>query len=135
MDLSKLAIFKMAKTRLDWSAQRQKVLAQNIANADTPDYKAHDLKDLDFKDLAQSEAKRVQMVRTDAAHMSGGLPDVGPFQEKVERYPYESSPDGNEVILEEQMSMLGETKSQYNMSLELVKKHLNMIKIATRSGQ
>jgi flagellar basal-body rod protein FlgB len=135
MDLSKLAIFKMAKNRLDWAAQREKVLSQNIANADTPNYKASDLKELDFKDLALSQSKRVQMVRTNTAHMAGGLPDSGPYQEKVERYPYESSPDGNEVILEEQMSKLGETKSQYNMSVQLLKKHLNMIKIATRSGR
>jgi flagellar basal-body rod protein FlgB len=135
MDLDKLAIFKMAKMRLDWAAQRQKVLSQNIANADTPNYKAQDLKKLDFKNLALSEEKKVKMVRTSAGHMTSGLPDGGPYREVTERYPYESSADGNEVILEEQMANLGETKSQYNMTLDLVKKHLDMIKIATRSSR
>ncbi|MBK1665677.1 flagellar basal body rod protein FlgB [Rhodospirillum rubrum] len=135
MDISKLAIFKMAKMRLDWSAQRQKVLSENIANADTPNYRAHDLKSLNFKNLAMSEASKVAMVRTDANHLKPGIPEPGPYREVTERFPYESSADGNEVVLEEQMSALSETKNQYNLSIELVKKHLNMIKIATRAGR
>ena len=43
MDLNKIPVLKMITTQMDWLNQRQKVLSQNIANADTPDYVAHDL--------------------------------------------------------------------------------------------
>lgn len=36
MDLGNLKVFRMAMTQMDWAAQRQKVLAQNVSNADTP---------------------------------------------------------------------------------------------------
>ena len=43
MDPSDIGLFRLAEKRLNWIEQRQQVLAQNIANASTPDYKARDL--------------------------------------------------------------------------------------------
>ncbi len=51
MDLNNLKLFKMAMTKMDWAAQRQKVLAQNISNADTPNYRPHDIKEVNFKEV------------------------------------------------------------------------------------
>ncbi len=51
MELDKIALFGLVKKRLAWLAQRQEVLAKNIANADTPGYKPRDLKAFDFKQL------------------------------------------------------------------------------------
>ncbi|MBE1237051.1 flagellar basal body rod protein FlgB [Phaeovibrio sulfidiphilus] len=133
MSLNNLAIFQMAKMRLDWAAQRQKVLAQNIANADTPGYVAHDVKALDFKKLAASQEHRTTMVRTHVAHQPSVAPSPGPYREFRERYPFESSPDGNEVILEEQMTKLSETSDQYKIASELFKKHLSILKSVSRS--
>ncbi|CCG08011.1 Flagellar basal-body rod protein FlgB [Pararhodospirillum photometricum DSM 122] len=135
MDLTKLALFQMAQTRMDWATQRQKILAQNVANADTPKYRAHDLKKLDFGKLAVSENNRTRLVRTDASHQASVAPDPGTFRMVEERYPFESSADGNEVVLEEQMSRLSETKNQYTLATELVKKHLSMIKMVTRGAR
>lgn len=135
MSLNDVAIFQMAKMRMDWAAQRQKVLSQNVANADTPGYKSSDVKALDFKNLAQSASHKVQMDRTNVAHQPSVAPAHGPFREAVDRYPYESSPDGNEVVLEEQMSMLSDTKKQYRLALQLMKKHLDMYKMVSRSSR
>ncbi|GEO80299.1 flagellar basal body rod protein FlgB [Pararhodospirillum oryzae] len=135
MDLTKLAIFQMARARMDWAAERQRILSENVANADTPGYHSHDLKELDFGNLAKSASNRVQMVRTNAMHQQSGVPDPGAYREVTDRYPYESSADGNEVILEEQMSRLSDTRNQYKTALELVRKHMTLIKLASRSGR
>lgn len=135
MDITKLAVFQMAKMRMDHSAQRMKVLSQNVANADTPKYQPKDIKDLDFRNLALSQENRVAQVRTHAGHLKPGLPDPGPYREVTNRYPYEATPDGNAVVLEEQMREIGSTKHQYGLALELVKKNLSMLRSAARGGR
>src|SRR5690349_5580690 len=54
MDFSKLPLFSMISQRIGWLSERQKVLAENVANADTPNYKARDLKPQDFAALASA---------------------------------------------------------------------------------
>ena len=54
MDLKKLTLFRMMSDRMDWLTQRQQVLSQNVANADTPQYGARDLKPIDFKGSVRS---------------------------------------------------------------------------------
>ena len=49
MDLNKLDVFRLTNSKMGWLSERQTVLAQNIANADTPGYKAKDLKGLIFQ--------------------------------------------------------------------------------------
>ena len=61
MDLNKIPVLKMITTQMDWLNQRQKVISQNIANADTPDYVAHDLAPLDFADLARGQGTKLKM--------------------------------------------------------------------------
>ena len=57
MNLPDIPLLSMLKTRMAWLNQRQDVLTQNVTNADTPGYVAHDLKALDFsKELRQSSS-------------------------------------------------------------------------------
>jgi flagellar basal-body rod protein FlgB len=126
-----LGIFKMAKAQMDWIAQRQEVLAGNIANANTPRYLPKDLKPLDFKDvLAGTGDPQVGAVATNARHI---VPEMGPdpFKAQTQRRTYESTPDGNAVILEEQMAKIGEANSKYNAAASLFQKYQKMIKTAS----
>ncbi|MGB0696399.1 MAG: flagellar basal body rod protein FlgB [Rhodospirillaceae bacterium] len=134
MDMSKMALFRMANVSMDHSAQRQKVLAQNIANADTPGYNPSDLPTLKFRDIAEGLNNRVSITTTNAAHSTGTRPAPDTFRQREDRRPYESSPDGNAVVLEEQMDKLGRTRSGYNMALEIYRKHMNMMKMAVRGS-
>lgn len=131
MDLENLTLFRMTKTRLDWLAQRQKVLAQNIANANTPEYKARDLRELDFnREIRAVMEPSVQATTTHAAHSTGTLPQRGPFYVDSNQDPYEVSIDGNRVVLEEQMAKVGSNKGQYELALNLFKKNVSMLKTA-----
>ena len=130
MDLRNLTLFDMTKTKMDWLAQRQKILAQNIANANTPNYKARDLRELDFnREIERVMNPTVEPVRTNPAHHSGTLPERGPFRDDTPKV-FEESIDGNRVVLEEQMQMVGSNKGQYTLALNLFKKNVSMLKTA-----
>lgn len=135
MDLFNLAIFRMAKVKMEWVGQRQELLAENIANADTPKYQARDVKALDFKAMAeQATTPHVTMVATDPAHMQPPLV-TGPFEVQVTNRDTEGKLDGNPVNLEDQMQKMADGRMQYVFSLNLMHKNLAMLKMASGGGQ
>lgn len=130
MELEKLSIFTVVKKRLAWLARRQEVIAQNIANADTPEYRARDLKPLQFRDMVRNQKPGVSMKVTSASHLRGIVKRTSEFNEGETRKPYETSPNGNSVVLEEQMAKMNETAVGHRLTTELYKKHLNLFKMA-----
>jgi flagellar basal-body rod protein FlgB len=134
MDLQSLKLFKMAMTQMDWAAQRQKVLAQNVSNADTPDYKPKDLKRVDFKNVLRDEIAPVPVARTNPGHLKGTIPEQDPFRSRTLMKSFEESPDGNEVILEEQMQKVGDTRTQYNTAVQLMQSNMKMLRMALGKG-
>ncbi len=135
MDLNSLKLFKMALTRMDWAAQRQKVLAQNISNSDTPDYRPKDLKEINFKDVLKGQMEpRVPVARTDARHLKGTVPEQETFRAGGIRKTFEESPDGNQVIIEEQMQKVSETRSEYSTAVQLMQTHMKMLRIAVKGN-
>lgn len=130
MELDKLSLFSVVKRRLAWLGHRQEVLAQNIANSDTPRYQARDLKAFTFKDLVRSQSPNIRMTVTAGSHLSGSPKRVSNFKVETERLPFETSPNGNSVVLEEQMAKISETGISYRLTTELYKKHLGMLRMA-----
>ncbi len=135
MGLSNLTLFSMLKERIGWLDRRQEVLAQNVANADTPDYEAQDLKSFNFKDLIRERPKPFVPMLTSPMHRPGKQQAVSAFGEVVTPAPYETAPDGNGVVLEEQMAKIGETQVQHRLTTELYNKNISMIKIALGKGR
>lgn len=133
MDLGNLGLFKLMSRKMGWQTQRQQVLAQNIANADTPEYKSTDLKPFNFRD-ALSDSRRLQASVTNAAHLQGTRGVGGMNQEQRQKNPYETAPDGNNVILEEQMMKVSQNAMDYQTMTNLYKKQVNMIRASIRSG-
>jgi flagellar basal-body rod protein FlgB len=135
MDLTSLKLFKMATTKMDWAAQRQKVLSQNIANADTPDYRPKDLKQINFKDVLRgTTAAPVNVARTDPYHLKGTIPPQENFRARGTAKTFEESPDGNQVVVEEQMQKVGDTRSDFNTAVTLMKEHMKMLSMAVKGG-
>ena len=130
MDLNKLSLFSMMKKRMSWLSQRQEVLSQNVANADTPDYKPVDLKPFAFRDLVKRESMQVNMEVTSENHLGGNRKRIRDFDSQEEKLPFETAPAGNAVILEEQMAKVNETQISHKFTTEIYKRHLSMIKMA-----
>ena len=130
MGLNNLTLFGMVRSRLNWLSQRQEILAQNIANSDTPKYRPKDLKPYDFKNLVRQENMQLALKTTNPNHLHGNPRRIADFASQVERKPFETSPDGNAVILEEQMAKVSETRIDYRFASQIYKKQLAMIKMA-----
>ena len=141
MELTDLPVFGLVRRRMDWLNQRQTVLSQNIANADTPKYKSHDLKKFDFKEVIREHkisTKRFAMSATNASHITPGSSSSraqGPFKEDGRSRPYETAPDGNQIVLEEQMVKMNETQINHNMMTELYRKQLRMFRTIMRGAR
>ena len=135
MDLNSLKLFKMAMTRMDWASQRQKVLSQNIANADTPGYQPKDVKEINFKDVLRGTGVApVTVARTDPNHLKGTIPEQDKFRAQGAKKTFEESPDGNQVVVEEQMQKVGDTRSEYNTAITLMQAHMKMLQIAIKGN-
>ncbi|MEK9672917.1 MAG: flagellar basal body rod protein FlgB [Rhodospirillaceae bacterium] len=128
-----LTLFAAVKKRLNWLAQRQEILAQNISNANTPKYKSKDLKPYEFREVLRRESAQLNMDASGAGHLGGKRKRIRDFMSEEPRHPYETSPNGNSVVLEEQMGKVGETQTQHRLTTELYKKHMAMLKLATTS--
>lgn len=140
MDLQNLTLYQMGSEKMRWLAQRQSVLAQNIANADTPKYMPSDLIPLSFKDFLSDDktplvrtnpmhrtlnSEETRVAKTNAMHMS---PDAdGKAQVRESRRPFETSIDKNGVILDEQWAKVDETRAQHEQISALFKKNMSLI--------
>lgn len=129
MDLSKIPLLSGLAARLDFLAARTNVIAQNIANADTPDYVAKDLKAPDFRTMARAAS---QMRVSDARHMGAA------HNTSSSNYAVQSAPDGeasltgNQVSIETQAMKLSETRQDYALAASIYRKGLSMLRIAAR---
>ena len=133
MDLGRFGLFSLLARRLDYLDQRQSVLAENIANADTPDYRARDLQPF-ARYLAGSAPARLELASTQPGHLAGArgpaAAGVGPAAGV-----YETTPSGNAVNLEEQMIEMTRNAADHQLALNLYRKHAAMIRSALgRSG-
>lgn len=152
MDLQSLTLFNMANKKMDWLAQRQAVLAQNIANTDTPDYMPQDVVGLDFsRELEKSNGAsltvtnekhinstgnyRVSAVKTNEKHIEGTNSASGTSRVKEIKRPYEVSIDKNGVVLEEQMAKLGRNQHEYEVSTTIYNKYTSMLRLALGKGR
>jgi flagellar basal-body rod protein FlgB len=127
MAFNDITLFSAMKTKFSWLTQRQDVLAQNIANADSPGYRARDLKALDFKKIVRSQEDHIKMAATNPSHIDG-RGRTGDFAAGKVRSPYETAPAGNSVVLEEQMHKINENSATHRLISELYKKQLGLFR-------
>jgi len=133
MDISRLTLFGATSARLGWLSQRQGVLAQNIANADTPNYVPMDLKPLDFRARLRMAEQKLRVARTDDQHF-GSSRTVRRHRESESREPYEMAPAGNSVVMEEQLMRMNQTAMDHQLATHIYRKYVGMIRTALGQG-
>ena len=129
MDLHDLPLLSLLRERMTWLNQRQDVLSQNVANADTPRYIARDLKDLDFDRMVGEASSGTKMMTTNARHIAISSLHGGKFEDH-ETPDQESDPNGNAVSLEVEMIKVADTQAQYAAAANLYSKAVRMMKTA-----
>ena len=114
-------------------SQRAQVLAANLANADTPNFKA---RDVDFKSVLsaaqqQTASEAVSLQVTDAAHIAK-TPDTQNGYELKYRGPYQSGIDGNTVDTQKEHSEFMQNALQYQASITFLSGRLRSLLSAIR---
>lgn len=132
MSIQNIGLFKAIGAKIGYLDTRQKIIAQNIANADTPGYRPSDLTPIDFgqvlKDL-DGQKMSVRIDVTNPLHMPqpGVVASTNPNEQKK---TYEVAPAENAVILEEQMLKATQNQVDFNLAVNLYQKNLNLIRTA-----
>jgi len=122
-----LPLIAALKGRMQYHQSRQKLLAENVANSDSPGFKPKDLKPFDMMVAAQRGAEASGPARTHAAHIStnSAQPPGGRAAQ-----PFESTQSGNAVNLEDEMLKLSQNNSDYQLAATLYGKSLSYLRLA-----
>ncbi|RDD60841.1 flagellar basal body rod protein FlgB [Ferruginivarius sediminum] len=134
MAFAKISVFEALSRRMGWLSQRQTVLADNIANADTPGYAPQDLKEASFQGALRRALKPMAPTVTHERHVDASIPPRREPEAEESKGRYETAPSGNAVVLEEQMVKVADTQMRYQTMTNLYRKHLQMFKTAVGRG-
>lgn len=115
MDPADIGLFRLAERRMAWIDQRQTVLAQNVANANTPGYKATDVASFD----ASLVERTLALTLTAPNQLSGRPSDAG----RRELPTSGKSPNGNTVVMEDQLGKIANTSSNHELVTDLYRKY------------
>jgi len=125
MPITDIPILSMLRQRMEWHQERQRVLAENVANADTPNYRAKDLTPPDFSHAMQLA---LSLDRTDPAHITAQGGGSAFAADSSGRYAIR--PRGNSVTHEDEMMKVASNQMDYEAVASLYTHSLMLIKVA-----
>ena len=140
MNLDQIPLLAMLKGKLGYLNERQRLIAQNVANADTPGYAPSDLKPFRVAEnglapipagVATAAVNGVSVARTSQSHLSGKMNPKTAWKPQTGS-DSEIRLDGNQVVLEDQMIKMGEVRMDFDAAIGLYQKSLGLIRLATR---
>jgi flagellar basal-body rod protein FlgB len=130
MAINDLPVLSALRTKMQWHQERQRVLAENISNSDTPNFKPRDLVEPKFNSSGASAGATgsLAMMRTSASHIapSGGSSS---FAQNT-KAGYETRPAGNAVNLEDEMLKVSANQMDYAAATSLYSRSLGLLKTA-----
>jgi len=133
MPISDIPIFSMLRTKMQWHQERQGILAENVANADTPKFQPRDLKPLDFGTDAPAGTAgggTLKLAATDPGHITGL---AGETTFEVRRHKNDVRPAGNAMSLEEGMMKVAQNQMDYQAATSLYSRSMGLIRTAIAS--
>lgn len=125
--LPKLELTRMAQALAAQAGARMGVIAENVANADTPGYKARDL-----PDFAETYSETMPLRATRPGHL--GSPER-PLTPESRIVPANGAPNGNTVSLEGEMVKAAETRQSHEMALAIYRSTSDLVRTALGKGR
>jgi len=120
------AAFGIHEKALDLRAKRMEVISRNIANADTPGFKA---RDIDFKNVLNNVQGAGAMRTTHSGHVAhGGLGGAG----MVYTIPFNTAVDGNTVEISVEHAKYGKAAAEYQATLRFIEGNISGVRKALR---
>ncbi|MBK5957672.1 flagellar basal body rod protein FlgB [Rhodoplanes elegans] len=128
MAISDIPIFSMLRTKMQWHQERQRLLAENVSNADTPKFRPRDLETLSFD---RAPPPPFRLAQTAPGHIAA-LPGTTHFRDKPEKFAVR--PGGNAVHLEDEMLKVASNQMDYQAATQLYSRSLALLKAAVGKG-
>jgi flagellar basal-body rod protein FlgB len=125
--ITDLPLFSMLRTRMQWHQERQRLLSENVANSDTPNFRPRDLAPLSFDRM--TSVASIGLSRTESGHISSSDSSSSGFATS-RTGTYEVRPTGNAVNLEDEMIKVAANQMDYQAATTLYTRSLNLIKTA-----
>ena len=125
--LENLTVFDLASSMARHATERHRVIAENVANADTPGYRARD---------TQPFSARVNEVFAMRETRPGHLPSGGSAPgaaARIEEIAYPASPDGNSVSLADQSRRAVEATGQHRLATTVYSKAMDVLRLGLGS--
>jgi len=127
MGLDSMSFFKNASQRLQWLGNRQKVISENVANSDTPGFKAKDV--TSFAKMIEG-APKTGILTTNARHIDSST-NVPGVQSVIDKDAWSETITGNTVVLEQQTIKANEVGENYQLAVRLYRKGHELLTLAT----
>jgi len=129
MNMPEMPLLSLLRDRMTWLHQRQDLLSQNVANADTPGYAARDLKAQDFSSILGGQMRNGSaMQSTDPRHITMKNNSAMRFDDVPASGV--ANPNGTAVSLEQEMIKVAETQAQFQAAASLYSKAMTLMKTA-----
>ncbi len=122
MDLTRNPTIALAERRIAWLEERQRVLAQNIANADTPGYQPRDL-----GEFGKMLAGTAGLARTNDRHIEGARATA---QARPDRAATDRAPNGNAVSLDREAMKVADTDTAHALATGLYRRWMGLFRTA-----
>ena len=127
-----IALVDMMKQKMRWHEQRQQVLSENVANAETPGYQARDIKAPEFNLREKNGVQPVRLAATQPSHF--GFSQNTRMNEAEKKRSFEVTPEGNGVVLEEEVMRVSQNVMDYQEVSQLYIKGMGLMKRALGRG-
>jgi flagellar basal-body rod protein FlgB len=128
MPISDIPIFSMLRTKMQWHQERQRLLSENVANADTPRFQPRDLAPPTF-DAMRPATQKVALAHTSASHLTSSAATTTQFQ-LDRRGQFDARPSGNAVSVEDEMLKVASNAMDYQAATALYSRGLGLLKTA-----
>ncbi|GLQ18822.1 flagellar basal body rod protein FlgB [Maritalea porphyrae] len=130
MSISKLPLFQALGQKMKWHQTRQSLLAENVANAETPGYRGRDLKPYSFSEQMNAlQMSNVSTSATDSQHFTVEGQGAGKFGAR-KLNSFEITPEGNQVVLEDEMMKVAGNQMDYQAATTLYSRSIKLIRTA-----
>jgi flagellar basal-body rod protein FlgB len=135
MSINDLPVLSALRTKMEWHQERQRILSENVANSDTPNFKPRDLVEPKFDNTGAPAGTMgaLPMMRTSAAHIAPSGAGGDSFDQN-KRAGFETRPAGNAVNLEDEMLKASANQMDYAAVTSLYSKSLHLLKTAIGKG-
>lgn len=136
MDIDAIPLFSVLRSRLGYLTQRETLISQNVANADTPGYAPRDLDGFTFKGAMDAQAGggagAMDVVAPEDGHIALKPTSAPGAWKPVTAPDSEATLNGNQVVLEDQMMKMNEARMDYDAAVGFYQKSLSLIQLAIR---